>query len=305
MAREDRDENQRYVMQSLQTHLFFARLLKEHAYFLCLGIMKKDLNIIKKLEYFQNQFEKVLSNSIKLGDGVICECVLKSSEIITKNTLDAEELTQKLTGLPINMNITKMEKQLDANTNNNFQVNNTLINQVEKLNHEAENLIEEFIQLKKHMLSNIEKGQLFTNNLPSVYTHYIEEAEFYQNYLGCLENKEDLEDMDIKEIELFFNDIMKDHAGIILHLLDNSELKLMDVAYMFEEKYDMLIEDTENDIEDVTNNTIKVTNKYKAFKQEIEEKVKNSEVKSILSPLLLDHVLRELNQYLRLLKNNK
>lgn len=43
--------DQRYVVLSLELHLFFARIMKEHSLFLRAGFMPKNSNLINEAEH--------------------------------------------------------------------------------------------------------------------------------------------------------------------------------------------------------------------------------------------------------------
>ena len=41
-----------YITQSLELHLFFARIMKEHSFFLKAGFVGKDTQVIRNLPFF-------------------------------------------------------------------------------------------------------------------------------------------------------------------------------------------------------------------------------------------------------------
>jgi hypothetical protein len=56
-------------------------------------------------------------------------------------------------------------------------------------------------------------------------------------------------------------------------------------------------------IASATNNALEETLKYKEFKNAGTKGLMECKIKSIILPLLADHVLREANHYLRILRN--
>lgn len=56
-------------------------------------------------------------------------------------------------------------------------------------------------------------------------------------------------------------------------------------------------------MEEVTAKTLRTTEKYQQFKTAGTEGITGCEIRSIILPLLADHVLREANHYLRLLED--
>ena len=50
----------KYIRQSLELHLFFARIMKEHSFFLQVGFTPKDSNYIDEADAFRMEFDKLL-----------------------------------------------------------------------------------------------------------------------------------------------------------------------------------------------------------------------------------------------------
>lgn len=60
-----------YVILSIETHLFFARIMKEHALFLEAGFPCKEEEWIKRADWFREQFENLLRDTLSISDGRI------------------------------------------------------------------------------------------------------------------------------------------------------------------------------------------------------------------------------------------
>ena len=71
-----------YVVFSIETHLFFARIMKEHALFLEAGFPCKDTEWIESADLFREEFEQLLKKVVKISDGIVISDVLKSKELI-------------------------------------------------------------------------------------------------------------------------------------------------------------------------------------------------------------------------------
>ena len=99
-----------YVQLSLENHLFFGRIMKEHSLFLMAGFPSKNSDYIKQAEWFMQQFEDILRDSVNMAEGIVSECVLNSQEIVTDFTLGAEKRTSFLAGVDIDSKITEKEK---------------------------------------------------------------------------------------------------------------------------------------------------------------------------------------------------
>ena len=101
-----------FIRQSLELHLFFARIMKEHSFFLEVGFTPKDSNYIQQADNFRMEFDRLLADAISLSNGVVSSSVLESGEVITPFTLKAEMATAYFTGVNIPTNLTKSEAGL-------------------------------------------------------------------------------------------------------------------------------------------------------------------------------------------------
>lgn len=101
-----------YVRTSLELHLFFARIMKEHALFLQAGFMPKNTEYIQEAMLYKRQFEKLLADTVSVSNYMIRPNVLNSGEIVTEFTYGAERKTEELTGIAIDSNITLQELKL-------------------------------------------------------------------------------------------------------------------------------------------------------------------------------------------------
>jgi hypothetical protein len=113
------------------------------------------------------------------------------------------------------------------------------------------------------------------------------------------------------EQEKFWDDIMGEHAKFIRGMLDPSEDELIYTANNFSNEF----EEIENQLTKTINNVsafMRITDistiavkQLRDFKQAGTEGILECKIKSLILPLLADHVLREANHYLRLLGDFK
>ncbi len=299
--------NNKYVILSLEQHLFFARIMKEHSLFLEAGFTPKNTKLSKEADSFKVEFEKLLLDTVKLSNGIVRESILDSGEIITEYTLSTEKKTEYFTGIPINKKITMLESKLDYGINPNIKPE--MINIIKKINKKAIKLLDGLIDLKVRVLNGMLSCEIFTVNYPLLIEHIIREAKLYRAYIVDLENGEDIEKKNIKQSELFWDQIMMEHALFIRGLLDPSENKLIEASDKFSKEYATLIEKaktmTDETISSITLETLNETIKLNEFKQAGTKGIDECKIKAIFLPLLADHVLRESNHFIRLLNNYK
>ena len=295
---------EKYIKSSLELHLFFGRIMKEHAIFLQAGFMPKNTDYSKEAEWYQREFEKLLCDTVKVSNCLVCPEVLNSEELITEYTYQAERKTQDLTGILIDSSITLLEKRLTSNCY--MYITREIEQTACHLNNAALSLLDGFIIFKERILSNVLSCNLFTANYPLLIEHIIREAKLYRYYVAMLQNGQDIRCEDKKEVELFWNQIMMEHALFIRGLLDPTEEDLIATSNEFAGEYKKLLEEarqmTDETIKSVTDKTILETTKYRDFKEAGTKGINECDIRSIILPLLADHVLREANHYLRILK---
>ena len=59
-----------YVTVSLETHLFFGRIMKEHAFFLLAGFPEMEEAFRQEADRFRGEFEELLEIVVKSTDGM-------------------------------------------------------------------------------------------------------------------------------------------------------------------------------------------------------------------------------------------
>lgn len=293
-----------YAKLSLETHLFFGRIMKEHSLFLLAGFPAKETEFIRRADQFRKEFEEGLRRTVKLADGIVSKSVLNSGEVVTKFTGKAECRTKDLTGIPIDVKITEAEECLRAGSCG--MVNRETIHQVRMLNQQMLRSLNGLISFKEEILREVTGGRLYTTNYPLLIEHILREAKLYRQMISELEQQGRITAPDLRNLEIFWNQIMMEHAQFIRGLLDPTECELMEKADGFAKDYCRLWEEArEQDRKAMNALTVRIlqtTKQYQQFKTAGTEGITCCEIRSIILPLLADHVLREANHYLRILE---
>lgn len=298
-----------FIRLSLELDLFFVRIMKEHSFFLEAGLPGKDTKLARQAELLKNEFSNLLAETIDLSQGVIEPETLSSGEIVTEFTMQAERASEYFTGIPIDTKLTSMEFSLYAKGDYQYNLS-SLSNLVYTLNKRIIQSVNMIIQYKKQVLNDVLSCRLFTLNYPLLIEHILREAMFFRNLLARLQNGIEIDlKKDVIEQEVFWNQIMAEHSKFIRGLLDPTEIDLFNKANNFGNEFDILtqraLELTNNItvLPAITQDSLKATTDIRNFKRQGTEGLVNCKIKSIMLPLLGDHVLREANHYLRLLKS--
>ena len=289
-----------YTVESLELHLFFGRIMKEHSLFLRAGFTPANPSFSASTAFYKNEFEKLLSEAVALSNGVVGEDVLTSGEIVTEFTAAAEKQTEKFTGIHIDKNITERELRLQCCGSGNTA---NLRRNVRNLNRRALNLLNGLIALKEDILDNVLGCNMFTMNYPLLIEHILREARLYRKYIQTLENEGTITAQAMRDSECFWNQIMMEHALFIRGLLDPTETELIRSADMFAGNYAELLKNCNNaQNRMLTSDSLTETMKFRDFKAAGTKGIENCQIRSIILPLLADHVLREANHFIRILE---
>lgn len=129
------------------------------------------------------------------------------------------------------------------------------------------------------------------------------EAKLYRKYVAIIEREGTLTEQSQKKVECFRNQIMMEHAMFTRGLLDPSESALIDKADKFAKDYSALLDAFCNaHNRTMKSSTLDKTVEFRDFKSAGAQGIQQCKIRSVILPLLADHVLREANHYIRLLK---
>jgi len=147
-------------------------------------------------------------------------------------------------------------------------------------------LVRRFLDVKRQMEKEQEAGRLKSLAWPTFFEHVALEGERFANRLEKFSGGK--VEMDRGEVVSFWSRIMADHADFIAHLLDPEEKALVEKAMQTAGTWRAVKsgggpKDTVKDSLD----------SFITFKKTAQAGLEAGQVKSIIHPLLADHVLRE------------
>ena len=293
-----------YVTISLSLHLTFARLMKEHAFFLENSFMPKDKAFSDEAAYHKKKFEKLLSDTIALSDGMLPQCLLESGCILTKYTMQAEKRTEFLTGISINSAITSAERELTACSHP--KITPGTIYQVKRCNQYSIRILNGIIQFKERILKQVLSCQMAIGIYPTWLTHAIYEAKLYRRYIMNAETKYYFEYGTAIQTEISWNQIMTEHALLTAGMMDPTEQNFIQKNIALS---DIFVQDTQrlkkskSHMSKLSQEMISQTIQFKELNESALQGILNCKIKSIILPLMADHMLRETLFYLYLQQN--
>ena len=294
LSRED------FLRLSLETNLFFQRIMKEHLFFIETSLQPIETARIAEADRLKKNFEELLEESVDYAQRInLSEEAIHSNEFVTPYTLKAEKRSSRLTGASINTDITKRELALFGTQE---YYTERLDLDIRDLNARSLSLLQEVINYQRNILALSLRCEIFITLYADLLSHVTQEAEYYQERLTALQNRR-LPRRTLCEELNFWNHVMGDHARFIACMLDPTEVRLREAAENIAERFDILIERCMRTPErEIIGRSLAATERVRNFKRAATEGILACEIISIILPLLANHVLREANHYLRILR---
>lgn len=186
--------------------------------------------------------------------------------------------------------------------------------QIKQFNNEVHQAASMIWAYKRKILNLLLTCKITGNNFPLLVDHTSREAAYFANRLTELNNGQ-LQPLPAAIIQenVFFLRIMADHAKFIGHLLDPSERKLVDQAREFSHDFDQLLYQAV-DLESMRpqSETVPMLDQFldenrvsvkslRDFKKTARDLIEACRIKSIIHPLLADHVFREADRFLHII----
>ncbi|MCR3757507.1 DUF2935 domain-containing protein [Clostridium felsineum] len=301
--------NEQYVQLSLQLNLFFLRIVKEHNIIAGASLPTKYVSTLSQILAVNRRLDALLSRTVTLSQGKISSEVMKSSTIITPLTLPAEKTTSALTGVPINTDITV--KEISLGYRYGYREAFNIVSAVSTLNRSILALVTSVINFQSGLLNQIIRCRAFCYTYPSNIDHVIQEERAYISMLNMLEKRQenDTTPQSIINQEIFWNDIMKEHAEFIRGYLDPSEVTLFDTSNTFARRFNDIqaattaLKVNASNLNTITRDIYALVTEFRNFKVSATNGLLACKIKAIMAPLLADHVTREANYYLQLLRS--
>ena len=297
-----------FVRLSLELHLFFLRIMKEHSFFLEIGFFQRDRDLAQQAAQFKDRYNLLLREAVFLANKNVSDTVLSSGEVVTDKTLRAEQRTSQLSGMLFDTELTMLEQRLQPGI-----ANPALEITVANFNQQVIAITQALIQFKTLVLNRVLDCTLFTVNFPLLIEHIRREAIFYVEQLQRLQQREQINLVEELIAEkAFWDRIMKEHAQFIAHLLDPTEEALINTADNFADRFNSLQKRVLRVdqsifgrwfIGSLVRDEREATREIRDFKAQATEGILACQIRSIIIPLLGDHVLREANHFLRILNN--
>lgn len=288
-----------YVQWSLQYHLFWLRILKEHAIFIEATMPPPGRSLALAADAYKQNYDQFLITAVSLSNGVLPLEVLQSGQFYTLFTEEAERLAEQYTGIKINTDITISEYDIEPLTVP-LHVTSNMEQEISLLNQNILSMTNSFVQFQSNLLNNRSSCGLFTMMYTGDILHVLLEAKRYQMILSALENKDEGA---IENYKTFWTHNMADHAKVMRGQFDPTETAYFNRANMFSNLFDTLSQEEMDSATYPSDTTLlKDTSDIRDFKADTTDAIIRCKVQSIMLSLYTDHLLREANHFIYLMQ---
>lgn len=288
-----------YVQWSLQYNLFWLRIMKEHAIFIEATMPPPGKSLAQKANAFKQNYDQFLLTTITLANGILPLDVLQSGQFYTQFTEGAEQDAEKYTGISTRPDITLKEYDV-APIHGELSISGNLEQDVMHLNQSVLTLTESFIQFQSDLLNDRASCRLFTMMYTGDILHILMEAKRYQMILAAMQNRDENA---IEDYKTFWTNNMADHVKVMRGQFDPTEAAYFNKANQLAELFDTLSQEETNANTYPSNQKLLTsTNEVRDFKADTTDAIMRCKVQSIMLALYTDHLLREANHFIYLMK---
>lgn len=285
--------DEEFIRLSIENNLFWARIMKEHAIFIESSMPAPQTQPAAQADRFKQQFDRILSEYVRLANGIVSGRALQSGQYFTRYTEAAEQATQQLTGIEINSGLTKAEYNIQPS--GSYSPVQLTAQNVFSLNQYVLEQIDAFARFKSDLYNMQASCRIFTFLYTSVYEHVFHEAIKYMEILTGLQKRDENYN---KDFEAFWNHHMSDHAKVMRGWFDPTEAEHVNKADGFAKTFDAIIKKRNAD----RSEELTATRGLGEFQTNTTQEILECKVKSLMTPLFTDHILRESLYYIDLLQ---
>lgn len=290
-----------FVRESLIINLYYLRTLREYCARIEVSLPIKYQDYIITSRDLANRCEIIGKELLNISNNRIPKEALESGIFITKYTLEAELLTEKLFGIDINTNLSEIENNLEPG---DIEATPDIVNNITNINNRIITLANEFITFATNLYEKVSSQEVFTFYYNSLNIYLIEEVKVYISELERLNERLLNDPSFITDREFYRNSFLYGISTFIRGEIDPSYQDIWNKANLFTIEYKNLVLEYENMIitpenqRNMSLNSLELARRFKLFLEEIIEKVLKKELYFISAPITKDNALTAVNYFI-------
>jgi hypothetical protein len=290
-----------FYIESLRDHLYYLRSIQEFCLTIELSFYKNNAEYIAISQNFADKANALGKEALSYTGGLISPEALESNIYVTEFSLPSEVLTENLFGINIDTTFTEEELKVQAGVNQN--INETLINNIKRLNEKALVFAQNFKMFCNEIREKLDNNELFSFSYSDFFSYLFDEVDTYISDLERIIAMESFSPIYAVGYEYKFATTLQKTARFIRDCADVSKKEIYDIATYYVNSFGEIIDsylkasispDVQEKLSDITNNLLI---DYQNFIKDILKRLIDKELYFITPSISIDNIYTSVNFY--------
>ena len=290
-----------FFIQSLRDHLYYLRSIRGFCITIELSFYKNNDAYIEIAENFASKCDELGREAISYTGGFVSQSALENEIYVTKYSLPCELLTEKLFGIEIDTAFTEDELRFQAGTNE--KINDTVINNIKKLNEKALTFAQNFKMYCNEIRTKLDNNELFSFSYSDFFSYLFDEVDTYILDLQRIIAMESYSPIYAVGYEYKFANTLQKTARFIRDWVDVSSSDIFNLATYYVNAFGEIIDlylkaSISPEVQEtLAINTNNLLIDYQDFLRNILERLIKGEIYFITPPVSIDNIYTSVNFY--------